>query len=96
VLLRRDPRSGRSEIVSFRVDGGPLRERRLFTGPGRISDVAFAPDGRWLLVGWRDADQWVFLHLHDAHVRAVSGVGAQFSPGTPRRSTFPRVRGWCC
>ena len=90
VLLRRTVRGARSEIVT--VPGG----RSLLAGPGRITDLAFAPGGGWLLAGWRDADQWVFLQRRGRRVAAVSGMVAQFSPGARRASGFPRIDGWCC
>jgi hypothetical protein len=85
--------AGRSEAVTLRPDGS--REHRLFTGPGLISDLAFSPDGRWVLLGWRAADQWLFLHRGDRRVRAAGAIAAQFAPRA-RRPGFPRVAGWCC
>jgi hypothetical protein len=65
--------------------------RVLFTGPGRIDELAWSPDGRWLLVGWRAARQWLFVPVDGQRVRAVSAIPGQF-----RSLTFPTVRGWCC
>ena len=63
---------------------------RLFTGRGRIADLAFAPDGDWLLLGWRGADQWVLLGApYVTGVAALRDVSRRFGPR-------PRVRGWCC
>lgn len=64
---------------------------RLFAGRGRFTDLAWSPDGRWLLVGWPAADQWVFVRADGRRIRAVSNVSAQF-----RSRSFPRVEGWCC
>jgi hypothetical protein len=70
------------------LDGS--RVTRVFAGTGRFSDVAWSPDARWLLVPWRDADQWVFVRVGGAHrIRAVSNVSRQFG-------AFPRVGAWCC
>lgn len=70
------------------LDGS--RVTRVFAGAGRFSGVAWSPDARWLLVPWRDADQWVFVRVGGAHrIRAVSNVARQFG-------AFPRVGAWCC
>jgi hypothetical protein len=67
------------------------RTERIFTGAGRFTDLVWSPDGRWLLVGWPGADQWVFIRADGKRIRAVSNVSAQF-----RSRSFPRVEGWCC
>jgi WD40 repeat protein len=63
--------------------------RRLFAGAGPFSEVTWSPDGRWLLVGWPAADQWVFVRADGKRIRAVSSVSSQF-----RTKAFPRVEGW--
>jgi WD40 repeat protein len=81
-LVRR--RGGRSEILS--------QGRVVFGGAGDFSDVAWSPDGRWLLVAWKDADQWLFIRSAGVRkVAAVSGISAQF-----RSEGFPSLGGWCC
>lgn len=71
----------------LRVEG-----RRVFAGQGRFTDVTWSPDGRWLLVEWRDARQWVFVSVEGKRrIEAVAAIPAQFES-----STFPRVEGWCC
>lgn len=66
--------------------------KALFTGPGRVAEVAWSPDGRWLLVPWRDADQWLFIHATGRRrIQAVSRITGQFDS-----TRFPRVSGWCC
>jgi hypothetical protein len=61
---------------------------RLFAGTGAFTGVAWSADGRWLLVPWRDADQWVFLRVAGARrIRAVSNVSRQFGG-------FPRIATW--
>ncbi len=62
----------------------------LFRGSG-LAGVTPAPDGRWLLVTWPGADQWVFVGP-GGRLRAVAGITEQFRS----RSGFPRVEGWCC
>jgi hypothetical protein len=94
--VRRQAASGppRSEVlVSPRA-----RARSIFAGPGTFADLAWSPDGRRLLVAWREADQWLFIPVrHRSRVIAVDGISGQFSPGA-ERAAFPRVEadGWCC
>jgi hypothetical protein len=80
-VIRR--RGAASELVS----GG----RVVLRTPGRLSGVASSPDGRWLMVGWPAADQWVFVKTDGSGLRAVANVSEQF-----RSRSFPRVEGWCC
>ena len=70
------------------LDGG--RMTRVFAGAGSFTGVAWSPDGRWLLVPWREANQWVFVRVEGRHrIRAVSNVARQFGG-------FPRIASWCC
>jgi hypothetical protein len=68
-----------------------LGARTLFRGAGELRGLAWSPDGRWLLVGWPAADQWVLVRADNGRIRAVGNVSEQF-----RSDTFPRVEGWCC
>jgi hypothetical protein len=91
-----EPRSYRYALVLrfARADRSEVRigTRRLFGGAGRFSGVAWSPDGRWLLVAWRDANQWVFLRSAGVgRLEAVSSISQQF-----RSRTFPALGGWCC
>jgi hypothetical protein len=84
----------RSELLSLGLGEPP---RRLFSALGRLGEVVYSPDGRWLLLAWRSADQWLFLNpAHPRRVVAVSDVAAQFDPGTTSPAAFPKVAGWCC
>jgi Tol biopolymer transport system component len=91
----------RSRLELIDMDGGEVRNRRLLAGVGRFGDLAWAPDGRWLLAGWRDADQWVFIRTGAAsraaieRLRAVGNISSQFHPGEARMR-FPGLAGWCC
>jgi hypothetical protein len=71
---------------------------RLFPGAGRMTDVVWSPNGRWLLVGWPDADQLVFLRLPGVtrKIVAADDVRREFDPGGPTTDAFPRLAGWCC
>lgn len=84
---------GRSSLwVVPRLRPDASAARRVFTGAGRFTDVAWSPDGRWLLLAWADADQWLFLRSTGVQkLVAVSDLRRQF-----RTSSFPRIGGWCC
>jgi hypothetical protein len=72
--------------------------RRLMSAPGRLDHLAWSPDGRRLLITWRDADQWLFIPAAGrGRTTAVDRISRQFSPGAERPS-FPAVdvSGWCC
>jgi hypothetical protein len=86
----------RSELMI--VDADSLRRQEtVFSGKGRFSDVAWSPDGGWLLLGWASADQWLFLRSADvSKVKAVSSLAVQFDPGGTGAGAFPRIEGWCC
>ena len=60
-------------------------------GSGRFDQPVLSPDGRWLAVGWPDADQFVFMGVGRQQIRAVSNVSSQF-----RSRSFPTISGWCC
>jgi hypothetical protein len=64
--------------------------RTLFRGTGVFGQLAWAPDGRWLLVTWPTANQWVFVRSgRPRRIVGASRISAQFGG-------FPRVEGWCC
>jgi WD40-like Beta Propeller Repeat len=50
--------------------------RTLFRGPGPLADVAWSPDGRWLVTRLPSADQLVFIGRRG--VLAVSNIARQF------------------
>jgi hypothetical protein len=66
----------------------------LFRADGHFSRLRFSPDGRWLLVAWPLADQWVYLRpgtTGATRVRGALEVTKRFkTPG------FPQLGGWCC
>jgi hypothetical protein len=88
--------AGRSKIRLLEL----VRDERspaapLFAGPGAIADLAWSPDGRWLLAGWRSADQWLFLRAErPRRLVAVDDISRQFAPGDSGQGAFPRLSGW--
>jgi dipeptidyl aminopeptidase/acylaminoacyl peptidase len=95
-MPRHGSRPAHSEALLISPAGGP--PRLLFTAPGRLSDLEWSPGGSQLLIGWPDADQWLFVpSAGPGRVRAVGGISAEFDPGgSTAGSPFPRVEGWCC
>ena len=77
------------ELDSSRLLGPPAR---LFVAPGALGQLAWSPNGRWLLVTWPAADQFVFVRSARPHrIAAFSGISRQFGGGP-----FPTIGGWCC
>lgn len=65
---------------------------RRVLGEARFATPVRSPDGRWLAVGWPEADQFVFVRVRAGRqLRAVSNVSSQF-----RSRAFPQIEGWCC
>jgi hypothetical protein len=83
--------AGRS-LLTIREDG----ERRVaFTVSGRLTRPTWSPDGRWLLVGWPAADQWLFIDADRPRHREYFGhISEQFDPGGTGAGSFPRAAGW--
>ena len=69
-----------------------LAGRQVFAGAG-VQTVSWSPNGRWLLVSWPAANQWVFVRAGGTpQVAAVSRIRQQLSAG----GAFPQLEGWCC
>lgn len=83
----------RSEVRLVDVDR-PGSAPLLFAGPGDFGDVAWSPNGRWLLVNWPAANQWVFLHGSKA--RAVANIRQQFPRDDALGPTLELAGRWCC
>jgi hypothetical protein len=79
------------EVLVLDADRLSRSPRRLFAGAGGFTDLAWSPDGRWLLVAWENADQWLFLRTSGRRVLAVGSIAEQFGGGS-----FPHLGGWCC
>ena len=71
----------------FRLRGGPGGQ--FFSGTGVLRQLAWSPDGRWLLVTWPTANQWVFVRTKPRRIVGVSRITQQFG----RAAT---IQGWCC
>jgi hypothetical protein len=90
-------RPGTRQIVEIRREGAGSNVfrwgdgRSLFRGTGVFDGIEWSPDGRWLLVSWPTADQWVLVRADGKRIRAVSNISEQF-----RSQAFPRIEGWCC
>lgn len=83
-----------NEVVIESLAAHTTPPRRVLAGAG-LRELAWSPDGRWLLVSWPAADQWVFVRvLGTPRIDAVSHIARQFSGR--RHGGFPRIEGWCC
>jgi len=84
-----DPEGGQSSIV--------FAGERLQQGEGHLEDLVFSPNGAWLLTGWPEADQLLFLRLPGvSRIVAAPDIRREFDPGSIGATSFPRVAGWCC
>jgi len=71
------------------------RARRLLALPGRLDGLLVSPDGRWLLLDARDADQWLLMRTSGTgRLAARSGVARQFDPGGSGPGRAPRTVAW--
>lgn len=96
-LVRELPGRRRSEVVVLDADRPSSRARRVFAGAGRLSDVAWSPNGRWLAVGWASADQLLFIDVRrPRRIVAVSDIARQFKGRRGAAGAFPRIGTWCC
>jgi len=85
----------RTELALF--DSATGMRRAVFAAPGVLSGLAWSPDSGRVLIGWPDADQWLFIPAGGrGRVRAVAGISHAFAPGAAGHASFPRVDGWCC
>jgi hypothetical protein len=92
VAVARRAAGSRSSQVALMAPGA--RERVLFAADGPFTRLRFSPSGRWLLVAWPVADQWVFLRPGATGARRVlAAAGVTRRIGSPG---FPQLSGWCC
>jgi hypothetical protein len=84
---------GRSSVVVY-TGRGYRAHRTVFSAPGVFGGLAWSPDGRWLLVDWRSADEWVFIRSSGTHrVVTAPNISATFRTS---REAPPAIAGWCC
>jgi dipeptidyl aminopeptidase/acylaminoacyl peptidase len=90
----RRAKHGRSRVfITGRYGSGP--PRRVLTRSGRITDPTWSPNGEWLLVARRGADQWLFIRpSRPVRVEAVANISRQFAPGAAGQPPFPGISGW--
>ena len=88
-----DPAGRRAAVVIGNrvVEVGLAGRSRRQVFQGRVDGIAWSQDGRRLLVGWRDAGQWLLLGP-GGRVRALHGVSRELGSA----GGFPRIAGWCC
>jgi dipeptidyl aminopeptidase/acylaminoacyl peptidase len=92
-LIIRSSVSAASRVLTIDPSG---RQRQLFAGPGAFGEIAWSPQGNYLLLSWPSADQWLFLDPgRPTRTVAVSDITRQFSPGGGPIG-FPTIAGWCC
>jgi sugar lactone lactonase YvrE len=89
-----------SDVVIARLAAGhPSDQRRVLSGAG-LRQLAWSPDGRWLLVSWPAADQLVFVRVSGMpRIAAASRIAGQFAAratARPSSRAFPSLEGWCC
>ena len=65
--------------MSVRLGAAPGRPVPMFTGSGTLRELAWSPNGRRLLVGWPEANQW--LLVGEGRPRAFAGMSRQLDPG---------------
>lgn len=69
------------------------RRRVVFSGANGFGGLAWSPDGRWLLIDWRTADQWIFIRSAAVRRIAVREIGNTFDSGPEH---YAALAGWCC
>ena len=79
---------GQSSLQLTGVEAGPTHQ--VLKGAGAFTNVVWAPNGRWLLLDWRTADQWLFIRAPKVKkITPISNIGANFGAGAS-------LVGWCC
>lgn len=68
---------GTHRVVMLTRHAVVLGGKALFRTTGTLAQVVPSPDGRWLLVTWPEADQWLFVPVHGGRVRAVGNIAQQ-------------------
>jgi hypothetical protein len=84
--------NGQSAVSIY---SGPryAHRRVVFAGAHGFGGLAWSPDGQWLLLDWRTADQWIFVRFPTVRRIAVRNIGNTFGSGPEHYAT---LGGWCC
>jgi Tol biopolymer transport system component len=82
-----ETQGNRSTLQLTGVLGGPTGP--VFSGAGSFTKIIWSPDGRWLLLDWSSADQWLFIRRPVKKLVAVSNIRVNFGQE-------PTLAGWCC
>jgi hypothetical protein len=86
--------AGGTEVTVRDVADARSRARTVLAGQD-LGQLAWSPDGHWLLVAWPTANQWVFVRASGRpRISAVSRIAQQFS--VRGDAVFPALDGWCC
>jgi WD40 repeat protein len=96
ITRRHEPSGPHSALIVSRPGTDDFITKRVFSGPGRFTDLAWSPRGDWLLFGWSDADQWVFFNPNTRRITPIGDITGQFDAAATGSAAFPRVAGWCC
>jgi hypothetical protein len=99
---------GASELLLYRLAsprgtapaGAGASPETLFAGSGRIEGLTWSIDGRVLVVGRPDSDQWLLLPPRArGRLEAISGIRRFFAGGSRAAARltapFPLPAGWC-
>jgi dipeptidyl aminopeptidase/acylaminoacyl peptidase len=97
-LLERPGRGSRPPRSTLAlIDPSRGTSRTLFAVPGRLAELTWSPDGGRLLIGWPEADEWLFIPTRGRErPRAIAPISREFAPGAAGAAGFPHVAGWCC
>ncbi|MDQ6775462.1 MAG: WD40 repeat domain-containing protein [Actinomycetota bacterium] len=90
-------RGGASDAVLYDVTLESPPPTSVFSGAG-LGQLAWSPNGRWLLITWPAPDQWIFVRTtlgRGRRLLAVSRIAEEFAPGR-RPGGYPGLDGWCC
>jgi hypothetical protein len=95
-LIAAVPGARSSQLLLVRTDRQAPRRRRL-GGLGPLEGLTWSIDGRVLVAGLPQADQWLFLRMGGrGGLVSVKGIRSKFRGGRPTRTgAFPRPAGWC-
>ena len=97
VALVRARAGGRTDVAVVDLARPRAPAVTMLAAAGHLDRVAWSPDGRWLLVTWPRADQWLFVRAGGVHrIVAISQVARAFAPGGRAPARGARPDGWCC